>query len=500
MRKKLVTTILLTGTLLALSACAKQPEEAVIPTTIPTSTTAPTVMVEPTDEPVATETPAQTDPTAVPTQEAEPTVEPTATPEPTEAPHVHTWTEKETAPTCTSDGLYWEECDCGEKQKETRIPSTGHGETTYSVVAEPAVDTEGKYETTCNICSMVIESGVLPKLTPTPEPNVTLKPTATSTPVPTKEPTAAPTEIPEPTATATPKPTKAPKPTEKPKEDRIPVEDYTWWDVNHELIRYKDESCTEVIKTYYDLNLASERIYLYNYSDLKGEPIDVPVKDYPSADAKTIATIPTFPLKSTTSIRGTVQAIERCLETGWYKVCYEKGDNGKDLIGYVDDEYVKFNTAVGFTADGHHYPALEYCQFEMPYLGPKHELKQPENLTLTVGESKKHIVKPKSLNLFYQLYYPSLSKEKGTARTIGVYLVENPTVAEIKNCDYYKEGLGYYDINGSYGAKFIAKTPGTTSVTLTEYEISDYQYNDGNPTFVLGDIINTVIFNIIVTE
>ena len=152
------------------------------------------------------------------------------------------------------------------------------------------------------------------------------------------------------------------------------------------------------------------------------------------------------------------------------------------------------------TPDCYHVPSYGYCQFDLPYLGPTHKLNTPDDLVLSLGESEWMSITPKSATIYYQLYYPNLRKEKGTAQTVGIFTIENPTIADIDNSGYYQEGIGHYDINGAYAATYIAKSPGTTSVTLTEYEITNYQHNDGNPTFTLGKIINTVTFNITVTE
>ncbi|MBQ8281232.1 MAG: hypothetical protein IJZ25_02380, partial [Lachnospiraceae bacterium] len=478
MRKKTIITITLTAMLSLMAACNTAPEEVVIPTTAPTETLAPTTepVAEPTETPVPTE-----EPTVAPTATETPTVAPTATPEPTptevvapvatavptETPmHEHVWVLETVEATCTLDGSSVEVCECGEQQNAATIPATGHT-VEKKVTKEATVEQEGAWEEVCTVCGEVVNSGSVDKLVPT------ATPTPTATPVPTNTPTPTPSLKP----TATPKPTDTPKPTATPAPTRIPVESYTWWDVNHELIRYTDESCTEIERMWYDLNLVSEYITLYNYSDeVTGEPKDVYVYDYPSDDAKVVYTIKTFPLASSTTHRGQVKAIERCLETGWYKVSYGKDKNGNDKIGYVDDEYVYCGTIGGFTTDGYHVPGYEYCQFEMPYLGPTHKLREMEDFSLAVGEKKWVNIRSKAYNLYYQLYYPSLREGLNTAKLVGVFTIEDPSVVEIQKCKFFQEEFGYYSINGTYSPTVIARSLGTTSVTLTEYEVSNYQY------------------------
>lgn len=190
------------------------PTEAITPTVEPTTapTEAPEPTLEPTEaptvtEPVPTEEPViepTVHPTEVPdvTETPEPTATPEITPEVTEPAHVHNWVAKELAATCTQDGKTWEECECGEVQNEIIIPFLTHRACTYKVITEPTVDKDGAYETTCDVCGAVVNSGSIPKLTPTP--TVTPLPTNTPTPTVTPGPTATPTPSPLPTATPTP--------------------------------------------------------------------------------------------------------------------------------------------------------------------------------------------------------------------------------------------------------------------------------------------------------
>ena len=497
-RTKLYMTGVVTA-LALLAACNTAPPVTVVPT--PTLAAEPTAA--PTIEPTVTAEPTATptiEPTATTAPTATVTPEPTATstPTPTEPPHEHTWVLTEVAATCTTDGSTVETCECGEEQNAATIPALGHV-TEKKVTKEATVDEEGAWEEACAVCGEVVDSGKVDKLVPTATPSP--EPTATPTPKPTStpKPTATPKPTKKPTPTATPKPTSTPAPT------RIPVESYTWWDVNHELIRYTDESHTKIEKLWYDLNLASEYIVLYNYSDVKGAPQEVKVYDYPSYDAKVVDTMELVekdldnPTISKRYRRGQEKVTHRCVETGWYRVLY----NG-NKIGYVDDEYVYCGFAFGGTADGRHYPAVEYCQFEMPYIGHTHELKQPEDITIAVGENVYHDVRPKSLNLYYYQYFPELRDYyEENAKLVGVFSVEDSTIVEIipdRWNGFYQEGLGCYMLNGAYRAYFTGKKAGTTAVILTEYEISNYQYNDGKPTFTLEEQTNQVTFTITVTE
>ena len=78
--------------------------------------------------------------------------------------HEHTWVKKETPATCTESGKTWEECECGEVQKEVVLEALGHGELVYKVVTEPTVEAEGKYEETCSVCGEVVKKGTIDKL------------------------------------------------------------------------------------------------------------------------------------------------------------------------------------------------------------------------------------------------------------------------------------------------------------------------------------------------
>lgn len=83
----------------------------------------------------------------------------------------HAWIENKIAATCTENGKSWEECACGAIQNEAVISATGHVEYTYRIVTSPSVAEAGMYENVCNACGTVVESGSIPKLTPTPTPS-----------------------------------------------------------------------------------------------------------------------------------------------------------------------------------------------------------------------------------------------------------------------------------------------------------------------------------------
>ena len=111
---------------------------------------------------------------------------------PTEIPHEHEWKLVTTEATCTTDGYSVEMCECGVEQNEIVISATGHVECTYQIVTNPSMEEEGAYDNICNICGTVVNSGSIPKLTPTPTP----EPTVTPTPEPTVMNTPTPTEVP----------------------------------------------------------------------------------------------------------------------------------------------------------------------------------------------------------------------------------------------------------------------------------------------------------------
>ena len=94
-----------------------------------------------------------------PQQATEPQVQPTTPPETqpttppeTQPPHVHAWEEEPgySFLNCTSDGIKYYTCSCGEKKTET-VPAPGHDLTEPSYVA-PTCTNEGCETTRCNRC------------------------------------------------------------------------------------------------------------------------------------------------------------------------------------------------------------------------------------------------------------------------------------------------------------------------------------------------------------
>jgi len=156
--------------------------------------------LEPTPAPtVASATPEPTvAPTVVPTNTPIPTVtpspEPTATPTPTEIPHEHATVEvRETPAGCLEDGLREEICECGEVISSTIIPAVGkHTVVERSTKKKATVKEEGEWEEVCTVCKMVVNTGKIPKLTPTNTPKPTKAPTPTNTPKPTVAATPTP--------------------------------------------------------------------------------------------------------------------------------------------------------------------------------------------------------------------------------------------------------------------------------------------------------------------
>lgn len=180
MKKKLALIAMLALSVVMLAGCQRDTKPENIPATA-TET--------PTEAPEATEAPVQenAEPTAEPTAANTPTQEPT----PTEIPHEHSWIPAVIDATCTQEGKSWEECTCGERQKETVLPALGHGTLMYTVISNPTVEKEGSYEEICEVCQSVVNSGTIAKLEPTPTPS----PSSTPTPKPTATPTPTPAPV-----------------------------------------------------------------------------------------------------------------------------------------------------------------------------------------------------------------------------------------------------------------------------------------------------------------
>ena len=294
------------------------------------------------------------------------------------------------------------------------------------------------------------------------------------------------------------------------------MEDYTWWNVATQLIRYKDENYDEVIIWDHGYN-KEETVTLWNYSDLKDAPQEVYVYDYPSYDAKVVFTLEMEPSATNDNKngkgyydRGQVQAISRCLETGWYYVKYNDPKMEDWGYGYVDDEYMKCKSDIAYGVNWEILAYPDYCQLEMPDLGP-YKLKEHEDITCKVGYNSSDykysgIYFNRTSNALFNSYYAPDLFQPDTAL---VFAVENPEIVELHK-EYktpdgivrlsYKEGLGYYHVGVNYSTDFTAKAVGTTKITVTEYLISDYNGKMENPVFNWGEAIATTSFTITVTE
>lgn len=139
----------------------------------------------------------------------------------------HSWINKTDPATCTETGKAWEECSvCFEVRNERVVEALGHGILIYEVTQEPTISDPGTFTRTCSVCGEIVESGVIPAVTPTPTPRPTATPRPTSTPRPTATPrptsTPRPTATPRPGVTITPRPTVTPRPTATPKPSPTP--------------------------------------------------------------------------------------------------------------------------------------------------------------------------------------------------------------------------------------------------------------------------------------
>ncbi|MCF0138410.1 MAG: S-layer homology domain-containing protein, partial [Oscillospiraceae bacterium] len=71
-----------------------------------------------------------------------------------EAPHVHSYTAKVTAPTCTGRGYTTHTCTCGDSYVDTYVNALGH-KWNSGAVTKPATETEpGIMTYTCTVCGM----------------------------------------------------------------------------------------------------------------------------------------------------------------------------------------------------------------------------------------------------------------------------------------------------------------------------------------------------------
>ncbi len=78
--------------------------------------------------------------------------------EESEAPvvHTHSYSEKVTKPTCTSDGYTVHTCKgCGDSFTDTYVKSNGHAWGDWKTVTEATQTAQGKEESTCTVCGEV---------------------------------------------------------------------------------------------------------------------------------------------------------------------------------------------------------------------------------------------------------------------------------------------------------------------------------------------------------
>lgn len=85
-----------------------------------------------------------------------------------EAPHEHLYVSTiEREPTCTLAGLRKHTCSCGDFYTET-IPALGHVASDWEEAEAPTVTQLGTSQRTCKVCGALLDTKVIPKLTPSP--------------------------------------------------------------------------------------------------------------------------------------------------------------------------------------------------------------------------------------------------------------------------------------------------------------------------------------------
>ncbi len=67
--------------------------------------------------------------------------------------HVHKYSEKVTAPTCTEKGYTTHTCACGHSYRDKETAATGHKWSEWKTTKEPTEETEGVAERSCSNCS-----------------------------------------------------------------------------------------------------------------------------------------------------------------------------------------------------------------------------------------------------------------------------------------------------------------------------------------------------------
>lgn len=95
---------------------------------------------------------SETDPSPTPTttqnRKSETTGQ-TAPPQTTTAPHVHRYTSKIVAPTCTSGGYTLYTCSCGAQYTDNHTDALGHDLGPWVTVKEPTLSSEGQRQAVC---------------------------------------------------------------------------------------------------------------------------------------------------------------------------------------------------------------------------------------------------------------------------------------------------------------------------------------------------------------
>ena len=79
------------------------------------------------------------------------------------AAHVHNWSRKTVAATCTEQGYTLKSCACGASEKENYVKALGHNWSTWTTVKSATTTETGRQERTCSRCKTT-ESKTLNKL------------------------------------------------------------------------------------------------------------------------------------------------------------------------------------------------------------------------------------------------------------------------------------------------------------------------------------------------
>ena len=102
-----------------------------------------------------TSTASVTSTAAVSSSKANPTASPAA--------HIHNWSRKTVAATCTEQGYTLKSCACGASEKENYVKALGHNWSAWATVKAATTTETGRQERTCSRCKTT-ESKALDKL------------------------------------------------------------------------------------------------------------------------------------------------------------------------------------------------------------------------------------------------------------------------------------------------------------------------------------------------